>query len=154
MFTWCQLGFSGSGGRLSARGEEFYLRKLVPGYPHRSHLILCMTLGIVECGWGGGGELWTKRSKDPQGVLFPSSPHRPTTESAGSLQPLVVLHAHPASIAEGQCGSPAALCLLPGLRGHEPLLYQYTSCRRHSHCHRQCQPRGDGALQGSPRFAR
>lgn len=100
------------------------------------------------------GELWVKMNKYPQHVYFPFSSHSSITESAGSFQPLVVPHAHPASVAEGQCGSTAAFCLLPRLRWHEPLLHQHTSCHRHScyHNHRQCQPGGDGALQGSPLF--
>lgn len=68
----------------------------------------------------------------------------PIPESVGSFQPLVVLHAHSTSFAERQRGSTPALCLLPWLRWHEPLLHQHKPRSQRS------QPREAGALQGGP----
>lgn len=68
----------------------------------------------------------------------------PVSESVGSVQPLVVLHAYPTSFAERQRGRTPALRLLPRLRWHEPLLRQHTPRSQ------QQQPREAGALQGSP----
>ena len=68
----------------------------------------------------------------------------PLAESVGSVQPLVVLHAHLTSFAERQRGCSPALGLLPRLRGHEPVLHQHAP-RGQRH-----QPREAGAPQGGP----
>lgn len=131
---------------LSVLGEEFHLRRTVSGVLAGFVWSLYETLRL-ESGCGLTGGLWIT-STYPSAYAFPLSLSWYITESAGSFQPLVVLHAYPASFAKRQCGCTAALCLLPWLCWHEPLLHQHKPCCGHHH--QQCQPREDGALQGSP----
>lgn len=78
MFTCVSWGFQAQAGGFLHAGKNFTSESLSLGILSHSHLILCMTLGIVECGCGGAGELWTKMSKDPQGVLSPLPPTDPS----------------------------------------------------------------------------